>query len=729
MIPSLFTHFVQVLICGVILTTPALSGGNLAKGAKVHASSESEKYAAAYVVDGNIADNSRWLAATDDRKPWIELDFGKEIKIAVADIYSGWNGGESAMVEFDLEIWNGRAWISEPTWKVKGSKNIVRRIEVGRNASKLRVRPGRKNLVGKVYEIAVYDDANTTMGTDLKWEVLPTLRDRHIVALNQIGFQTNRPKRFTAPLSADETAFTVRSSDDSKLLFKGEIKNHIGDFSKFNPTDSSTEYVIELRDDTLKSGISDPFIIQQKLWKNQFWQPAVDFLIDSRSVVGTHPSAYGGCPWRDGTYYDAIIPSLVMFYMADPARIDAMPRQIDWQADKKRVLSQDFKFDAKNANPKGVMEAVRAYYTELDPPKSDAPDVVKLIHWGAGYYCMKPSSRDPSGDPLGERVSSQTIEQVSYVLWAWPTLKKWLPQSFHDRCRDLCFNYWKSMGAFDIPELWDMKTYHTEAGGKKKNPMGGSLHPYKGRHAPGHSIVPNLIMYEVAKREHRVDAPHYLNAAVKQTKWVVDNLDWNDPRSTKGHRMSEHRTITNLVWILQKYPNHAPAGLKQKIVEWAQVAVKRSNNMWDFRRYDLDEHWTIPKLNDVGNWVGAPSVLLAASWVVDDPALRARLEQIALAQADAVFGRNPRLAAAPSHPKNGFSGIERGWPKSYYDNVTARLELCRGSISSGPGTQMFPFNPKGSYRHSEGWVNYGASWCMSLAYMAYDEKARTTPNP
>ena len=95
--------------------------------------------------------------------------------------------------------------------------------------------------------------------------------------------------------------------------------------------------------------------------------------------------------------------------------------------------------------------------------------------------------------------------------------------------------------------------------------MAGRLHPYKGRHAPGHSIVPNLLMHEVAKREKRDDAAKYLDAAVAQAEFIVKNIDWNDPRTTKGHRMSEHRTIPNLVWLLQKYPDRAPAGLKEKI--------------------------------------------------------------------------------------------------------------------------------------------------------------------
>ncbi len=47
--------------------------------------------------------------------------------------------------------------------------------------------------------------------------------------------------------------------------------------------------------------------------------------------------AYGGCAFRDSTYYDAIVPALVKFYLSDPQFINAMPVQIDWEADKARV--------------------------------------------------------------------------------------------------------------------------------------------------------------------------------------------------------------------------------------------------------------------------------------------------------------------------------------------------------------------------------------------------------
>ncbi len=545
------------------------------------------------------------------------------------------------------------------------------------------------------------------------------------IAVNQVGYVTGKPKRFTAPKAEDGMRFAIRSADGGESLFQGEIRSQIGDFSAFKPTDSKQRFVVDVEGKGTPNSTSDPFLIRAGLLQEQYWQAAVDFLIDTRSATGTHASAYGGSSWRDGTYYDAIVPSLVMFYLSDPKRVEAMPRQIDWAADKKRVSAPDFKFIDKDPGAKGFMKSVLAYYA-LEAPAADAPDVVKLIHWGAGFYLVNPKTKDPSKDPDPMQLHAQSVEQVAYVVWAWPVLKRWLPESFHQKCRDFCFENWKS--SLGISPWWDPKTYLTPEDLKEGNPMGGLLHPYKGRHAPGHSIVPNLLMHEIAKREGRKDAAIYLDAAVKQAEWCVKNLDWNDPRTTKGHRMSEHRTIPNLVWLLQKYPHQAPAGLKEKITAWVDVALSRSDNLWDYRRYDLADHWSVPKLNDVGNLLSLPAIATAASWVIDDPAKKLRLEQISTAAIDHVFGRNPRLAAAPAHPELGLPEIERGWPEHYKKDVCARLEICRGSISSAPGSEMFLFNPAGKYRHPEGWVNYGASWCISLAYLQCDIVG-TTPRP
>jgi hypothetical protein len=284
------------------------------------------------------------------------------------------------------------------------------------------------------------------------------------------------------------------------------------------------------------------------------------------------------------------------------------------------------------------------------------------VHWGLGYYLVNPATKDPSGDPLPRQVHSQTVEQFAYLLHAWPQLKQWLPQSFYDRARAFAFGQWESVGLLGVDPLWDARTYLAVEDVAGPNPTGGFLHPYKGRHAPGHAIEPNLLMYEVARREGDPSAARFLEAAQRQAQWLVDNVDWSDPRTTKGQRMSEFKTITGLVRFLQEHRAQAPAGLAAKVADWARIVVKRSDNPWDFRRFDMGAHWTIPGLNEPGNLAGFTAVGLAASWVVDDAATKQRLREIAIAQMDNLFGRNPHLAAAPSTPEKGFPLVERGWP-------------------------------------------------------------------
>jgi hypothetical protein len=45
------------------------------------------------------------------------------------------------------------------------------------------------------------------------------------------------------------------------------------------------------------------------------------------------------------------------------------------------------------------------------------------------------------------------------------------------------------------------------------------------------------------------------------------------------------------------------------------------------------------------------------------------------------------------------------------------------------GSGMYPFHPQGKYRPAEGWVNYGARWCTSSAYLKFDAAAKTLPTP
>jgi len=76
---------------------------NLAKGAKVSASSHRGSYLPEAVVDGVVSDPSRWLAAEDDSSPWVELAFSNPVEIGAVDVFSGWGNDESSMLDaFDL---------------------------------------------------------------------------------------------------------------------------------------------------------------------------------------------------------------------------------------------------------------------------------------------------------------------------------------------------------------------------------------------------------------------------------------------------------------------------------------------------------------------------------------------------------------------------------------------------------------------------------------------------
>ncbi len=723
---------------------------NLAESAVVSVSSHRGSYTADKVNDGIVSDASRWLAAKGDSKPWVELAFTQPTKVGMIDVFSGWKTeAGSSLRDFDVSVEVNGTWKRHDDWNIRKNTKSSKRIYIEQvNVTKVRLELLRAGAA-RIREIAVYNNKEALGLQDVGEAAVQTedygIRfSQHQIGVNQIGYFTGRPKRFTAPLSADGTEFKLREQGDSEIVYMGFIEGGIGDFSSFQPVDSAARYVIELSGGELTSNTSDPFLIRANLDQEQYWQAATDFLNDVRSVVGTHPSAYGGCGFRDGTYYDAIVPSLVLFYLSDPEFINSMPRQIDWQAEKARVTAPDFVYIRDGAGP-GVMDAARGYY-QLEPPKANAPDVVKILHWGAGYILMKPNGRDPSAsfDDDNSLIEPQTVEQIAYVLWAWPELKQWLPQSFYDRCLEFCLKFWKPEGgprghytqggsankrgasALAVSPWWNPETYMTTESFDQNIHNPGHMHPFKGRHAPGHSIVPNLLMHEVAKREGLADADMYLNAAVKQADWIIKHLDWNDPRTTKGHRLSEHRTIPNLVWLLQKYPQQAPEGLQAKITEWARVAVSRSHNLWDFRKYS-DEMWTIPGMNEVGNSLSLPAIALSASWVVEDPALKQELERIAFASVDHLFGRNPMLHASTPHPKQGFPEIERGWPKLYKLDTCARLETVRGNLATLPGSEMYPFQPGKKFRHLEGWSNYGASWCISLSYLQFDA-AQTTPN-
>ncbi|MPZ21833.1 MAG: hypothetical protein GEV06_28750, partial [Luteitalea sp.] len=92
------------------------------------------------------------------------------------------------------------------------------------------------------------------MGTAAYVAALPP--QAQAVLLNQSGFNTDRPKRFTAPGAEDGARFTVVGRDGT-VRFHGTIQGGVGDFSDFGPTDGRDFRVVV--EGAMGGGESVPF--------------------------------------------------------------------------------------------------------------------------------------------------------------------------------------------------------------------------------------------------------------------------------------------------------------------------------------------------------------------------------------------------------------------------------------------------------------------------------------
>lgn len=710
----------SLVLCALAMEAASWAATDYAAGRPVTASSVYQTYYASNAVDKTVSDASRWLGNASASGNWLIVDLGTAVTLRQAHIYSGYQTQDgSAVTNVLLQSWNGSSWqnISGAQTTANNSFAFALNFSSPVTTSKVRLVISDTSVC-RVRELALWD-VPTDLYTGMVGNLVP-LDSGVPIRVNQIGYQFGAPKRFTAPTSPDGTAYAITWPTNTSPLFSGLITNGLADFSSFEPTNPGP-YVIRVSLPGQTPGVSDPFLVESNLISDKLLPPAVEFMVDCRSGVGTHPSAFGGCPWRDGTYYSFEVPSLIYLFLNDRDAMLSLPRDVNYAADKAKVLAPNYATGVfvTTTEDSGFVSALQQYYTNYAPVlRTNTPDALQCVHFGLGVTLGRPATMDWTDNSLPRQINSQTVEWCAYFLYAWPVLRDWFADSYYKSVHDFAFAQWpvRSPGnpsPLDIDPLWDPSSYGTNNA------------PYKGRHAPGHSILPNLLMWQVAVREGRSDAPQYLSAAQAQAQWCMDHLDWNDPLTTKGHRMSEHKTLPGLAWFQTHFPNQAPAGLKAKIQSWADVMISRSTNMWDYRCWDNGTNWSMPALsanwNEPGNIAGLPACALAAASAIDSPVQKQRLREISWAAMDCLFGRNPLRAASPSLPAMGFPDVERGWPTGF-TGPAAYLETVRGVLNSSPGSEVFPFNPNGALRYAEGWTHFNAAWNVGLAYLLADSK-------
>lgn len=654
------------------------------------ASSTYGDFTAAKAIDGVVSDTSRW---TSDRAPagpwWLEIELGETASLLGLHVHTGINAA-TAVRGFKVQFQRDGQWIDIPSATVANNQATALALAFDDTVA---VRTDRLRLwitatpdgYARLKEVVVWSASVRTLpplpspgaapgATAASAEKIPP------IYLNQSGFNLGQPKRFTAPTLPDGTVFEVRPAKGGAALFSGKLAGHVGDLSGFEPANDPREFVVVAGPHT-----SEPFRIGLWWIERVTYQSAVNFMIDSRHRVGNDRAVcQGSYGWRDDHHFGWELHTLVPQFLSNPSAYTRMPRQITYEAP---------------ADPK--------LWGQLQPPRPDAPDIVKLIHWGADVI-------------VTQRLGHELIKsQLAYFLYAWPWLKTYLPAQNYAVVRDYAFAHWGEAKA-DRTYPYDESPEHDLFALKTK------VGTTKGAYPPGFSVDPNLLLHAVALREGRTDAGSFFEAAYRQAEWMIANLDWNDPLTTKGQRMSEFLTMTGLAHLLREYPRRAPAGLAAKINAWAAVAIRRAENLWDFRKLTDADGWTPmgdkPTMwNEPGNVVGFPAALLAAQPFVTEAAARARLGQLVWSHFDAMFGRNPTGRHFSYDAPREIEGVEHGW-YSFHAGGIGRLADARFVIDGAPKNQHFPYHPEvGNVGWSEGWVQFNTAFNVSLAYLAFAE--------
>jgi len=658
---SVLKYFLSALAMLILFRLEAseISLTNLAKHQKVKASSEEEPASAA--VDGNA--ESYWQSAGMVGTHWLEVELDKAYPIdrIVLPLVKGAN-------QLIAEVWVNNKW--QKVGELPKDNPMIAFGAVNTHRIRLTSIEGQPL---KIYEVQVF------------------AHDPQPVFVNQLGYDKAKPKRFTAPLAENATPFKVVKAGTDEAVYRGIIRQHIGDFSDFQP-DSTDPYQLVV-EGTNHHGRSVPFLVADGLIEKASYQAAIDFMVDVRCWFGDsqkyNPTDEDAdCPnlgvaWRDSHQFSYEIPSLLNLYFANPEA-----------------------FSTKN------MPLQALYLGMSEELPEDTPEIIRLIYWAVDIYLR------------GEVNHTLLKEQLAYFLYAYPYISDYIPSSVYDKAKNYLFDIWGNEEInrwqwHDIEHSGDLFQVYDIIG------------TGKGQFPPGHNVVPNLMMYEVAKREGREDAERYFDAAYQQTQWLIENLDWTDPRSTKGQRQGEHITLTSMAYFLKNYPKKAPKGLKNKIQAWADIMISRADNMWDYRRYS-DQKWIIPTIwdkddaryssetgfNEVGNIAGFPAPAFAVTPYLKDNAQAKRLEEMALAYVDHIFGRNPTGRHFGFDAAEDVEGVEMGWYKEWQGGAGI-LQTARGVLDGTPKETTYPYNPHaGDPGHTEGWVTFNTAWNVGLAYLS-----------
>jgi len=649
---------------GISIAKSNAQQNNLSLTSTALASSSQNGFSPEKAIDGNSDQSSSWKSNVTSESSWLMVRLPGATEIVRIDVNFAVNS--PILAEFKLQIMHNGSWQNVREIKENNQQEVSIALKKPVLSDRIRFF-AQTNKEVAITELAIYGQEY----------VDSSALDVKKVLVNQSGFNLNRPKRFSAPNLSATAPFTVIDQSTKQVVFSGALNNHVGDFSEFNPLSSNNFMVV------VEGEESYPFRIGVNWMERVTYRNMVDFMLGARHYVGTtdeiRPLSW---EWRDGDFFNWAEQSLVSLYLSNPAAFDRMEQTVQY------VPNDSF--------PKEY----HGMWGKLEAYAANTPDIVQLIHWDADVKISQ-----------GLEHEMQKAE-LAYFLYAWPYLKQWLPQQNFDKVYSYLKDKWEKETVSEYSSTqYDLSPSHNLL--ELKTKLGST----KGELPPGHSVIPNLMMYEVTMRRGELDAKKYFEAAFKQMDWMIKNLDWNDPMTTKGQRMSEHITMRAFAYFYTQYPDRAPQGIKKKVEEWAKVALSRSDNYWDFRKYS-EEEWTPPSWNETGNVLGFPAAALAAMSVLDNQSLKNSLEILAWSHLDNSFGRNPTGRHFSFRGPSEIEGVELGW-YSYHKGGYGLLDEVKFVFDGSPKSFHYPNNPEvGNLGWTEGWMQFNTAFNTSIAYLA-----------
>ncbi len=363
--------------------------------------------------------------------------------------------------------------------------------------------------------------------------------------------------------------------------------------------------------------------------------------------------------------------------------------------------------------PRDIYKIEKCEY--LDLRVQNEPNIIWLIKFGVTRYYTWATEK-------GIKLHAFIKGQLAYFLYLYPHISKYVSREFYETIRDFTIQQWS---VEDCNKSWyeECVTHNLFTTESKVGTV-------KGANPAGYSIVPNLMMYEVLKRDNIEGYQQHFDSAYNSCKWIIDNVDLDDPANTKGQRMNEYITITSLTYFYEMYPDKCPDGLYVAINRLADVLISRSNNLWDYRQYrtkgDLSGATYTTWVNDYtgtgglnnqpGNIAGLCGCFLSMSRVISDKTKSKKLKQLAISQIDHVYGRNPYGRHFCYNAVNEFDGAKLGWMKRYKGGL-GNLEYCVGVLDGSPKEESYDFKEDANEGYVEGWVAFNTAWNMSLAYL------------